>query len=72
MAGLGPHWGFIVAAYLVTAVVVLGLIVWIRADLAAQRRTLKDLEARGLRRRSDAAKAAAAAPAEAAMPAEAE
>lgn len=70
MAGLGPHWGFIVAAYLVTAVVVLGLIVWIRADLAAQRRTLKDLEARGLRRRSYAAKAAA--PAEAAMPAEAE
>ncbi|MBT9290879.1 heme exporter protein CcmD [Prosthecodimorpha staleyi] len=70
MAGLGPHWGFIVAAYLVTAVVVLGLIVWIRADLAAQRRTLKDLEARGLRRRSDAAKAVT--PAAAATPAEAE
>jgi heme exporter protein D len=52
---LGPHAGFIVAAYLVTALVVLGLIVWVIADRRAQTRALADLDARGVRRRSEPA-----------------
>ena len=41
---LGPHASFIVAAYIVTVVVVIGLIAWILRDYAAQRRILGDLE----------------------------
>jgi heme exporter protein D len=50
---LGPHASFIVASYAMAAVVVLGLIAWVLADFRAQRRVLADLEARGVRRRSD-------------------
>jgi len=50
--GLGPYAGFIIAAYAVALGVVVGLIVWIVADHRAQQRTLKDLEARGVARRS--------------------
>ena len=50
---LGPHAGFIIAAYAIAALVVLGLIAWVLADYAAQRRLLADLEARGMTRRSD-------------------
>ena len=49
---LGPHGAFIVAAYAFAALVVLGLIAWVLADHAAQRRLLADLEARGVTRRS--------------------
>jgi heme exporter protein D len=49
---LGPHAGFILAAYAAAAVVVTGLIVWIVADHRAQRRTLAELDAQGVRRRS--------------------
>jgi heme exporter protein D len=49
---LGPYVGFIVAAYAVSAAVVAGLIVWIIADHHRQMRILADLEARGVRRRS--------------------
>jgi heme exporter protein D len=49
---LGPHGAFIIAAYAVAALVVLGLIAWVLADHAAQRRLLADLEARGVTRRS--------------------
>jgi heme exporter protein D len=49
---LGPHGAFIVAAYGTAALVVLGLIAWVLADHAAQRRLLADLEARGVTRRS--------------------
>jgi heme exporter protein D len=52
MMGLGPHANFIVASYIVTAFMVAALIVWIAVDYAAQRRILGDLEARGVRRRS--------------------
>jgi len=51
---LGPYAGFIVAAYAVALAVVAALIVWIVADHRAQQRTLKDLEARGIGRRSAA------------------
>jgi heme exporter protein D len=50
---LGPHAAFIVASYVMAALVVLGLIAWVLADFRAQRRVLADLEARGLRRRSE-------------------
>lgn len=49
---LGPHAGFIVAAYLVAAGVIAAMIGWVAADYRAQRRTLADLEARGVKRRS--------------------
>ena len=55
---LGPHAGFIIAAYALAALVVIGLIAWVLADHAAQRRLLADLEARGVTRRSDTAEAA--------------
>jgi heme exporter protein D len=57
MLGLGPHWGFIVAAYGLALAVLAGVIAWIRLDFIAQRRRLADLEARGVRRRSDTADA---------------
>ena len=50
---LGPHAGFIVASYAIFFAVVVGLVVWVIRDGAAQRRALADLEARGVRRRSD-------------------
>jgi heme exporter protein D len=50
---LGPHAGFIIAAYLAAAAVVAGLVMWVITDHAAQRRALADLERRGITRRSD-------------------
>ena len=55
---LGPHAAFIIAAYAAAVAVVLGLIGWVIADYAAQRRLIGDLEARGVTRRSDKAEAA--------------
>ena len=52
MINLGPHAIFIVASYAVTTLVVAALIVWIVFDYSAQRRILSDLDARGVRRRS--------------------
>jgi heme exporter protein D len=49
---LGAHASFIVAAYIVTVVVVIGMVAWILRDYAAQRRILGDLEQRGIKRRS--------------------
>jgi heme exporter protein D len=53
---LGPHAGFILAAYGATFLVVIGLTLWILLDGRAQRRRLAELEARGIRRRSAAKK----------------
>ena len=50
---LGPHASFIIAAYAMAALVVIGLIAWVIADYAAQRRLLADLDARGVTRRSE-------------------
>ena len=55
---LGPHAAFIIAAYAAALAVIIGLIVWVSADYAAQRRLLADLEARGVSRRSEKAEAA--------------
>lgn len=49
---LGPHASFIVTAYIVTVVVMIGLIGWILRDYASQKRILADLEQRGVKRRS--------------------
>lgn len=49
---LGPHAGFIVAAYGASVLIILTLIVWIVADYRAQRRVLADLERQGVTRRS--------------------
>jgi heme exporter protein D len=55
---LGPHAAFIIAAYVAALVVIIGLITWVIADYAAQRRLLADLEGRGVSRRSEKAEAA--------------
>lgn len=49
---LGPHAGFIWMAYGVSALVLAGLIGWIRIDARRQLNLLADLEAKGIRRRS--------------------
>lgn len=49
---MSGHAGFIAAAYLVAAVVIVGLILWVIAEGRKQRRRLAALEARGVRRRS--------------------
>ena len=49
---LGPHAGFILAAYGVTIAIVLALVAWVLVDGRALRRQLADLETRGIRRRS--------------------
>lgn len=52
MAGLGPHAGFIIAAYLATLVVIAALILWVTVDGARLRRRIAALDAAGIRRRS--------------------
>ena len=49
---LGPHAGFIVAAYAIALAVIAGLIAWIVLDHRAQLRILEDLERAGVTRRS--------------------
>jgi len=50
---LGPHAAFIVSAYAVTILIVAAMIAWIFIDHRRQMRTLSELEARGVTRRSD-------------------
>ncbi len=52
---LGPHSAFIVIAYGLATAIVAGMIVWIVADHRRQTRSLADLEARGVTRRSEPA-----------------
>jgi heme exporter protein D len=49
---LGPHADFIIAAYAVAALVIIGLIAWVEFDNRALRRRLKNLHAQGVTRRS--------------------
>jgi heme exporter protein D len=53
MMNLGPHATFIVAAYVVATLIVAALLIWIVRDYAAQRRLLRELENRGVTRRSE-------------------
>jgi heme exporter protein D len=55
---LGPHAFFIAAAYIVTALVVLGLVARAIVDHRTQARRLAELEARGMGRRSAGSRAA--------------
>ena len=49
---LGQHAAFIWASYLVSFLVLGGLIIWLRLDANRQVKLLADLEARGVTRRS--------------------
>jgi heme exporter protein CcmD len=49
---LGPYAPFIATSYLAAALVVALLIVWVTIDYRNQRRRLRDLEDRGVVRRS--------------------
>jgi len=51
-ADLGPHAGFILAAYGAAVVLVGGLGAWIVADYRRQLRLLAELESLGVKRRS--------------------
>ena len=51
---LGPHAGFIIAAYGAACVVVGVLIAWVTLDHRAQKRVLGDLDTQGVARRSAA------------------
>jgi heme exporter protein D len=48
------HVAYVSAAYGTTILVLAGLALWLVADHRARRRELADLEARGVRRRSQA------------------
>ncbi|MEM7774848.1 MAG: heme exporter protein CcmD [Pseudomonadota bacterium] len=52
MMDLGKHAVFIWASYGAVALVIGGLIAWLLVDGARHRRSLDELEARGVRRRS--------------------
>ena len=49
---LGPYASFVLTSYLLAAVVVAVLIGWIALDYRSQTRRLRDLEQRGVVRRS--------------------
>jgi len=50
------HLGYILGAYIASAVVIAGTIAWVALDLRAQKTKLARLEERGLRRRSEGAR----------------
>jgi heme exporter protein D len=50
---LGPHPAFIVGAYSVAFLIMATMIIWIWLDHRQQAKTLADLEARGVTRRSE-------------------
>jgi heme exporter protein D len=49
---LGPHAGFILAAYGAAGIMVLSLLVWVIVDYRAQRRALAELDRQGVSRRA--------------------
>jgi heme exporter protein D len=59
MSDLGPHADFIIASYAVAIFVVAAMTAWIVLDYVTQRRTLDDLEERGVTRRSQRSSKAA-------------
>ena len=50
------HLGYILAAYFVSAIVLLGMVALVALDLRAAREKLARLEQEGLRRRSEVAR----------------
>jgi heme exporter protein D len=65
MPDLGPHAGFILAAYGVTFIAVSALVLAIVADDRHQRHVLAELEKKGIRRRSAKAEPPSRTPARA-------
>ena len=51
MMDLGPHAGFIVAAYAAAAIIVSALVLWVFADYRSLVRSIAELEARGSKKR---------------------
>jgi heme exporter protein D len=49
---LGPHAGFIFAAYAAAILVIGGLVLWVLFDHRTQQRAIAALEAKGVTRRS--------------------
>ena len=49
---LGPHGGFILAAYAAAALVIGALVLWVFSDYRGLTRAIAALEARGTKRRS--------------------
>src|SRR5690606_28261064 len=54
---LVTHTAYVIAAYLVAALGIAGLAAWILLDQRTQKRALEELEARGIRRRSESRRA---------------
>jgi heme exporter protein D len=52
---LGEHAGFIIAGYLISFFVIAGLVIWYFAANRRVQSRIDELEARGIRRRSDKA-----------------
>lgn len=50
---LGPRAPFVIAAYAVVLVTLAVLVAWLYLDEARQKRRLTELEARGIKRRSE-------------------
>jgi heme exporter protein D len=50
---MNAHTLYVTAAYAITAVVLAGLVGWVLLDQRARKRELAELEAAGIRRRSD-------------------
>jgi heme exporter protein D len=50
---LGPHAAFVWASYGAVAAALAGLALWLVLDGRRQQRLIEELEARGIRRRSD-------------------
>ena len=50
---LGPHVAFIVSAYAASAAIVAALLLWVALDRIRLRRTLEQLEGKGITRRSE-------------------
>ncbi len=49
---LGPHTAYILAAYAIVALALAGLVAWLVLDGRRQQQLIDELEARGVRRRS--------------------
>ena len=49
---LGPYAPFIFTSYALVALVVVALIIWVALDFSLQKRSLRELEASGVKRRS--------------------
>jgi heme exporter protein D len=49
---MGPHAAYIFAAYALTVATIAGLIAWLMIEGRGYERRIKDLEARGIKRRS--------------------